>query len=188
MIIDTLKQRRSHFRKEFNGKKVNSDVIDYLIECAHQAPSHKLTYPWRFKVFSGNSLKDWSQKVIEIYKTNTPIELQNEMQIQKMKDIPSEVSHVIALCMKRDEAARVPEIEEVCAVACAIQNIYLGLLDFPNVGGFWSTGNGTFSPQMHEYLNLAVNDKCLGFFMIGSVSIKRTMASRPDVSEFVEWI
>lgn len=187
-ILEILKTRRSHFRKEFTGNKVENSVIDYLLECAHQAPTHKLTYPWHFKVFHKESLQDFTNTLLEITLKDSLSDPMAEAKAEKIAKIPDEVSHVIAICMKRDEALRVPEIEEVCAVACAVQNMYLGLLNFDNVGGYWSTGAIAFSPNIHSFLKLSTNDKCLGFFYVGHIANKRTQAGRPPVQNHVEWM
>ncbi|MCO6494610.1 MAG: nitroreductase [Bacteroidetes bacterium] len=188
-ILEILKSRRSHFRKEFTGERVSDDIIKYLLDCAHQAPTHKLTFPWFFKVFSENSLQKLCDEILKIHLNSFP--QSNEIEdtrIQKIKQIPSEVSHIIAVCMIRDKERRVPEIEEICAVACAVENIYIGLLNFPNIGGYWCTGNGASTEQMHHYLNLSKEDKCLGFFMIGKINNRRTRSNRPLVDSYTEWI
>lgn len=186
-ILEILKTRRSHFRKEFSGQTVDNSVIDYLLECAHQAPTHKLTYPWRFKVFHKESLQSLVNKFLEITIKNSPSDPLTKAQVEKIAKIPHEASHIIAICMKRDEALRVPEIEEICAVACAVQNIYLGLLNFKHVGGYWSTGTLAHSMEVHSYLNLSEQDKCLGFFYVGHIENKRTQANRPHATDYIDW-
>jgi nitroreductase len=186
-ILNQVKQRRSHFRKEFTGEKITQEEINYLLECSIHAPSHKNTFPWRYIVFSEDSLRDFSKKIIEIYKQRTPLEMQNPEQIENFEKLPSQVSHLIAIVMKRDEAKRVPEIEEICSVACSVQNMYLGLNDLENVGGFWSTGMFCFTEQMHAFLELGSEDKCMGYFILGKVNQKRQQAPRPDFSTFVQY-
>jgi len=188
-ILSLLKKRRSHFRKEFTGKQIEDEKINYLLECAQQAPSHKLTLPWYFKVFSKQSLESLTNELLRIDRIYRDNEDPNKETIEgKIKSIPQDTSHVIAICMKRDPAKRVPEWEEIAAVACAVQNMYIGALQWPEVGVYWGTGNHFSSVELHAYLHLKEEDKCLGFFFIGEVTNKRYQASRPPISLNSEWL
>lgn len=185
-ILEILKQRRSHFIKEMNGNSVPKEVIETLIESAHQAPSHKLTYPWHFMIFEGSAKQKLLKKSLEIM-TQTPGSDPNKIQ-QKIEAIQKQSACIIGILLKRDPMERVPLTEEICAVSCAVQNMYLALLDFEHVGGYWSTGLGTFSNEMHAYLGLKENDLCLGFFIVGEITQKRTASNRPPYTQHREWV
>ena len=53
--LSTIQKRRSVFPSEFNGQTIPNEVVLKLLECAHTAPSHRLTQPWSFMVFSGSA-------------------------------------------------------------------------------------------------------------------------------------
>ena len=50
-----IKKRRSILPNQFNGQPINRETIVELLNNANTAPTHKLTQPWIFKVFSGKS-------------------------------------------------------------------------------------------------------------------------------------
>ena len=54
---------------------------------------------------------------------------------------PFNVSHMILIGMKRQARPdkRLPEWEEICAVAMSVQNMHLMLTSLSQVGGFWSS-------------------------------------------------
>jgi nitroreductase len=52
-----IKSRQSIYPNQFNGRIIPEDVILELLENANHAPSHKMTQPWIFKVFCGDSKK-----------------------------------------------------------------------------------------------------------------------------------
>ena len=56
-----VRQRRSVFPKDYTGEKVDDSIILQLLENANWAPTHKLTEPWRFKVFCGDGLKRFAE-------------------------------------------------------------------------------------------------------------------------------
>jgi hypothetical protein len=63
----------------------------------------------------------------------------------------TQVHSYIALCMLRHEA--VPEWEEMCAVACAVQNLVLQATAL-GVAGYWSSWQPVArdAPAMHQFL------------------------------------
>ena len=48
-------------------------------------------------------------------------------------------SHVIVICMERQESAKIPEIEEIEAVACSVQNMALTAAAY-EICSFWGSG------------------------------------------------
>jgi len=76
--------------------------------------------------------------------------------------IANKSSHIIAIIMKRDTDERVKEIEEIAAVACAVQNMMLVATE-KGLANIWSTGGLTYHPKMKEYLGFSKKDKVMGF-------------------------
>lgn len=187
-ILSLLSKRRSHFRKEFTGEKIEDSKIEYLLECAHQAPSHKLTFPWHFIVFSDKGLQQLAEKLIAIEEKKDTDPIKKSNAIENFQRLPTEVSHAIAICMKRDDLKRVPESEELFATVCAVQNMYIGLLEFEDIGGYWGTGANLLTTEMHSFLNLKEEDKCIGYFFVGKLKQKRTESSRPNWKNNTHWI
>jgi len=54
-ISSIIRSRQSTCPNEFNGKIISEKIIIKLLENANCAPTHKMTQPWIFKVFCGNS-------------------------------------------------------------------------------------------------------------------------------------
>ena len=97
---------------------------------------------------------------------------------------PLLASHIIALGMKRD--TRVPEVEEIAAVSCAVQNIYLSITAY-GYGGYWTTGGVTNNPDAKPFFGLGEADRLLGFFYVGVVGVPSVAGKRIPVEEKVEW-
>lgn len=180
-ITNLIETRRSHFAKEFNGAIAPKSLIETLVNNANWAPSHKLTMPWHFVVFEGNSMQTLINKILEIQTNQNPT--LEEDKISKIKNIPQKVSHIIAICLK--PSFIVPLWEEYCSIGAAVQNMYLTLNTQNDFGGYWTTGNATNSNEMKEFLGLEKAHEHLGFFFIGGLDQKRTLANRNAVS--VEW-
>ena len=181
------RNRRSTFPDQFEpGKKIDDAVINEIITNATWAPNHGREEPWYFTVFTGEGLQKLSDFQSGLYKELAG-ENFKEITYSKLQQNPLKASHVIAIGMKRSTNKNIPEIEDIEAVACAVQNIYLSVSAY-GLGGYWTTGGITYREQAKSFFGLEENDKLLGFFYIGYVAIPSTGATRLPLEEKVNWI
>jgi nitroreductase len=176
-LDELIQGRRSHFVKEFNGLPVPEDLIARMLENARWAPSHKLTLPWRFRLFEGAEKTALCNAMEQYYLQNTPAESFDERKLSKIRTYAFKVSHIISIGF--EPSGKVPEWEELAATAMAVQNMYLTLTDHPHAAGYWTTGNGAGSDFMKQQTGLPDNAVQLGFFFVGMVDEKRYEAERP---------
>jgi len=189
-VESIMKSRRSLYPAQMDGSKTIPDEdIWKLLEVANYAPTHKLTEPWRFKVFSANKVKDFYNLLIEV---NSELFSVDEMRkkAEKLNAKSEVVSHVVVLYLKRDPQERVPAEEEAYACACAMQNMLLAMNSL-NIIGYWGTGKAAGSDRMKKALELGEDDKCIGFLQLGVPKIlppENTKRVPGNVKEKVEWI
>jgi nitroreductase len=182
-----VRSRRSTFPKQFAaGEPVDETIIRQLLENATWAPNHGRTEPWQFVVFTGEGLQKLSTFQSELYKESAG-EKFKEATYENLRANPLKASHVIALCMKRDPNKKFPEIEEIAAVACAVQNIYLTVTAY-GVGGYWTTGGVTYNPKAKEFFGLGEDDKLMGFFYVGQIAVPSPEGKRQPVEEKIVWV
>lgn len=183
-----LQNRRSIYPYQFKkNKKVPDEIIWQILENANRAPTHKLTQPWRFIVFSGEGLKEFADFQVQQYKELAGDSFK-EKKVKNLAEYPLMSSHVIAIAMKRTIAISIPEEEELLAVGCAIENIYLSLTAY-GLGGYLSTGSVSFLNKSKHYFGLEENDKLVGVFFIGyPAEIRNPLSKREAVKEKVKWV
>lgn len=186
-LTEALQTRRSVFTKHFTGEEVPKDVIEKALINAHWAPTHKKTEPWRFVVFSKDSISEYIETV-EMYLNTVQFETKEKEQIKRKKlvELRANVSHIIACYMKRDSKERVPKIEEICSTAAAIHNLLLTIHEH-GYGGYWSTGNGAYSQEMRNFLELDQEDEILGFCYIGVPDSTERTSHRSPIESVVQW-
>jgi len=144
-----IRERRSIFPKQYDaGKHVDDAIIRQMLENANWAPTHKLTEPWRFTVFTGKGLQTFA--------------------------------------MKR-HAENIPEFEEIAAVACAVQNMYLTAAAY-HIGCYWTTGGVTNNEAAKPFFDLDTADKLLGFLYVGIIAVPSPAGKRGPIEEKVKWI
>lgn len=186
-INELIRERRTIYPEQFSSRKVHKEQIEVILNNGQWAPTHGNTQPWRFKVFMGEEHRqELSQELGKIYQTVVPEDLQNDQKLAKLMRRPMITSAVIAVSMERQPEEKILEMEEIEAVACAIQNMHLTCTAY-GLGAFWSTPKIIYTQQMNAYLGLGEKDKCLGLFYIGYPEIEWPKAHRRPLDYTTEW-
>lgn len=182
-----IRNRRSVFPDQFEqGQQVPDEVIEEILINATWAPNHGRNEPWLFTVFTGPGLSRLAEFQSTLYKTEAGDNF-NETTFLKLQKQPLKASHIIAIGMKRGANKRIPELEDIEAVACAVQNIYLSVCAY-GLGGYWTTGGITYKESARPFFGLGEEDKLLGFFYIGYVAVPSGTANRAPLSEKTIWV
>lgn len=183
-----LRHRRSVYPKDYTGERVDDAIIRQMLENANWAPTHKLTEPWRFVIFTGEGLKKLADFQSECYKRVTTADgTFKEDRFKNLQTKPFESSHIIAIGMKRDANKSVPEWEELAAVFCAVQNMYLTATAY-GIGCYMSTGGITNFKEAKEFFGLGIEDKLCGFLNVGMPKGSVPDGKRKNIQEKVTWV
>lgn len=185
---DLIKSRRSVFQQQYSGERVDDNIVQQMLENANWAPNHKMTEPWRFIVYTGDGIHQLAEAQAALYKKVTTEDgTYKEDRYQSLLTKPLLSSHIIAVGMRRDEKKSVPEIEEIGAVYCAVQNMYLTATAY-GVGCYLSSGGITYFDEARELFGLRADDRLLGFLHIGIPKGPLPEGKRRPVSEKVIWV
>ncbi len=183
-----IHRRRSIFPEQYTGEVIDRDVVRRILEHATCAPTHKRTEPWRFSVFMGKGLARLASLQSACYKTVTEADgTYKEERYQGLRNKPFKSACVIAIGMKRDERKSVPEVEEIGAVFCALENIYLSTAAH-GLAGYFSTGGVTYFEQAKALFGLGPGDRLLGFFNLGVPKEWSPAHERKPVDTVTQWI
>ena len=186
-ITEIIRQRRSITPEQFAPRKVHREQLEVVLNNALWAPSHGMTQPWRFKVFTEGGMTRLQQFVPELYRKTTAAEKFNQAKFDRMSLRLEKTTVVVALCMERDPTGKIDEIEEIEAVACAAQNMMLTCTAY-GLGGFWSTPKLIYTEQMNTFLGIDEKDKCLGLFYIGYPAIEWPASHRIPLEYHTQWL
>lgn len=185
-INDLIRDRRTIYPEQYSTRVVHKEIIENLLNNAIWAPTHGMTQPWRFKVYRGEARVKLSEFLSETYKSFAGEKNFDQAKYQKLKNRPLLASAVIAICMQRDKDEKIPEIEEVEAIACAVQNMHLTATGY-GLGAFWSTPKFIYTSHANAFLGLGEKDKCLGFFYLGYPEISWPKGQRRPIEYLTEW-
>lgn len=187
--LELIKNRRSLYPAQMDPEnRIPEEDIWKLLELANYAPTHKLTEPWRFVVFSGDQVKVFYDRLFQVISQWFSVD-EMRKKASNFEERKEKVSHVIAIVMKRNKEEKIPVQEEEYATACAVQNMMLGMKPL-NIIGYWGSGKAAYSQEMHEFLDLGEADKCMGWLQLGVPKVLPPDASRRkpgDIKEKVIW-
>ena len=181
-INKIIRERRSVFPIQFNGEIINNSIIKEIVFNANTAPTHKITQPWLFKIFSSQSKKKLADEILRLKFGNEISKNEREKLMKKF----NLTSHIICICLDRSDEDLIPEWEEIAAVSMSVQNMWL-TCTANNLGCYWSSPK--IISKLGTFLNLRENQKCLGLFYIGKHNeLAKRFINKKDVNEKVEWL
>jgi nitroreductase len=188
IVLNNIRNRRTIKPKEFLQETVSEEIIDDILESANWAPNHGRTEPWRLTVFTGEGISKTYVEIINKVFAETPDHLKKPEKLAKWTGNAPYASHIIAFGVKRTENCVLPHVEEVCAVACAAQNMMLTATAH-GVASYWSSGIAHMPTAAAEFGLTGSEDQMLGFLHLGLVDSGIGAGERKSpVDTKVNWI
>ncbi|HEY9009173.1 MAG TPA: nitroreductase [Ohtaekwangia sp.] len=188
LVNSLIRNRRSVYQQHYTGERVDDEIVTQMLENARWAPTHKLTEPWQFVVFTGEGLRKLGEAQATVYKKVTEADgTFKEERYQNLLTKTTLSSHIIAVGMKRDDKKSVPEVEEIGAVFCAVENMYLTAAAY-GIGCYLSTGGITYFEAAKELFGLGDDDKLLGFLHIGIPKAAIPDSKRKPIEDKSVWV
>ncbi|MES2653570.1 MAG: nitroreductase [Bacteroidota bacterium] len=183
-LSQLIKNRRSIFPASYIQKEIPITVIEQILESANYAPTHKLTQPWRFVVIRKEAKTRLGTTLAQLYKEKAGASnfLQKKHDSFTQKTAQADCILAINIQFHPD---KVPNWEEIAAVACSVQNIAL-TAESLNVGGYWSSP--PLIDDLDDFLGLNENEKCFGLFYMGYHNEEIREANRTPITDKIKWI
>lgn len=186
-IHQAIRLRRSLKPEQLRPDPVDRALLEQLFEAANWAPSHGLTEPWRFIVFSGASRQAFAEAVVTTMSPEgqAPLAADDPARIGTIERL-SKIPVIVAIVSASSSNPKIVEHEELLSTAMAVQNMHLTARAL-GLGGFWSSGKKAFDPRMAEFLGLSAPARCLGFFYVGWPAVPWPEGQRRPALEKVTW-
>ncbi len=148
------------------GRDIPHDLLVEILEDAHWAPTHGLTQPWRLHVFTGEGRVRLADALQSLYAATTPAaEIQPE-KMAKLREGPLQAPICIAVAGLTDSGGKISRLDELCATACAVQNLLLSAHQ-RGIGSFWSTPPVTCHEAFARWLGLDQRHTPMGLVYLG---------------------
>lgn len=194
--LPSLEQTSALIRHRRSIKPVDMDpdrpvdraLLLELLENANWAPTHGLTEPWRFRVFEGEARATLAAAMQRTYRQVTPEAEFREDKFAKLGRNPTLPPTVLVCWMERRGAPKIPEVEEIEAVACALQNFMLSAAS-AGLGSFWSSPPLLESAAFQKWLGIGKEDRCVGLLYLGwpKPGAAWPKSARKPIEEKLSW-
>ncbi len=152
-VFDIIRRRRSIGK--MTAQQPSREQIERLLEAAIHAPNHHKVEPWKFFVLAGKVRTELGAVMAESLAARmaetTSEKAQAILNKERNKLLRSPV--VIVVAAERPLLPKVVEIENVAAVAAAVQNMLLTAEEM-GLACMWRTGDAAYDPQVKKWLGL----------------------------------
>lgn len=143
------------------------EVIAAAIAAAEAAPDHGRLRPWRFIVLEGEARQVLGRAMGEALKQRDPATTLEAAEAESKKPLRAPLIIVVAAVLTSGH--KVPEIEQLMAVAAAAQNLQLALHE-AGFGVQWKTGPAAYDASVKQALGLAPENHIVGFMYAGTIA------------------
>ena len=174
-----------HSQGKVKPAPVPRAMIEKLLEAAVQAPNHYKVRPWRFVVLMGDGLKKLGDVMAASQQERHP-EFPAEA-FDKCRALPLRAPVIIAVGVDKPTESKVLEIENVAAVAAAIQNLLLAAHAM-GLGTKWRTSEWARDAKVKEFLGFEPDQHIIGFIYLGYPEFVSEPAPRPSFEDRTVWM
>lgn len=184
-VTDLIRDRRSISPDQYSSRKVHREIVELILTNATWAPSHGMTQPWRFTAFVGEGMKEIGPKLSQWYQQAAG-ESFSQAKFDKLVRRGEWVTALIVVGMVPDPSGRISIADERCAVACAVQNMYLTCTAH-GIGGFWSTPKFMKLDEVRNVAGLPENGEVMGLFYLGYPAEEWPKSHRKPLEYVTTW-
>jgi len=186
-VFETIVRRRSIGK--MTGQRPTRQQIEHILEAATHAPNHRKTEPWKFFVLAGDARAALGEVMAEALalrlEDTTHDKVAAMLQKERTKLLRSPV--VIVVVAERPMQPNVIEIENVEAVAAAVQNMLLTAEEM-DLAAMWRTGDAAYDPRIKQWLGIAAEDHIVAFVYLGYPAIPKLDRHPIPVTEKTQWL
>ncbi len=151
------------------------------LEAAAAAPDHGKLVPFRFLIVRGEGrrkLASLLERALLSERDSPP-----PGELEKMRTNPLRVPLVlIAWAELRPDHPKIPEIEQIEAVAAAVENLLVAI-HATGFGAKWATGFPAYSPTVRQGLGLPATGRIVAIIYVGTPKAEQALPPRPAVAD-----
>jgi nitroreductase len=147
-------------------RQVPADVLREILVDATWAPTHGMTQPWRFNVFTGPSRERLAGGLESLYDQLTSPADRRPDKRGKLRSNALGAPVAIAVSVRFNPESNISELDELAAVCCAVENLLLSAHQ-RGLGTFWSSSPVTCDAGFAAWLGQGDDHRPMGMVFMG---------------------
>jgi nitroreductase len=180
-LIEGIESRTSALKLTAPGP--TRPHIEQIIKAGTRAPDHGRLRPWRFIVVEGDARARLGEAMANILRAKMPDATQQQLDAEAGKVMRAPTIIVVAAKIMK---GKIPELEQLAAVAAATQNMFLAAHAL-GYGAMWKTGAVAYDRNAKELLGLAAEDHIVGLLYLGTTAQAGPLVAAP-LDGVVRWL
>lgn len=171
-VMEIIARRRSI--SKMTAERPTREQIERILEAATHAPNHHNTQPWKFFVLAGQSRAELGAIMAEslLARSGDLDSEKGRAKLEKERNKLMRAPVVIVVTAEYPQQNNVVEVENVEAVAAAVQNMLL-VAEELGLAAMWRTGDAAYDPRVKQWFGLAPEDHIVAFLYLGYPAIPR---------------
>jgi len=165
-VFEVIKARRSvgKMKPDLPARQ----TIERILEAATYAPNHHEVEPWRFFVMSGKVREELGEIMAERLAQKLGETRSEKAQAALIKERSKllRAPVIIAVASLKPNQPKIVDIENVEAVAAAIQNMLL-VAQEEGLVSIWRTGDPVYDPKIKAFFGIEPEEHLVGFVYLG---------------------
>jgi nitroreductase len=142
------------------------EQLERIIQVASRAPDHGRMKPWRVRIVNGAARDAFATAVAEARRARLP-NMTDDQIVSERDKIRRSPSIVVIGCAVQKDIPKVPEIEQVAAVAAAVENMFLAAHAM-GFGVMWKTGPAAYDDRVKAAVGLTPDDHIVAILHLGT--------------------
>ena len=172
-VFECIQSRASAIRLGEPGP--TREHLDTILRAGIRAPDHGRLRPWRFVVLEGDARLKLADAMAETLRRKMPQATEAQLAAERAKPMRAPTIIVAAARITR---GRIPEIEQVAAVAAGVQNMFLTAHAL-GYGVMWNTGDAAYDDHVKTALGLLPEDHIVAMLYLGTIITPGKVVSFP---------
>jgi nitroreductase len=172
-LLEAIQSRVSALKLTAPGP--SPEHLEQILRAGLRAPDHGRLKPWRFVVLEGDSRFKLADAMVEMFRRKAPQAAQTQLDAERAKPMRAPTIVVVAA---RISKGKIPEIEQIAAVAAGVQNMFLAAHAL-GYGAMWKTGAAAYDAEVKTTLGLLPEDHIVALLYLGTIATPGTVVPLP---------
>jgi len=160
------------------------EQIERILSAAVRAPDHGKLAPWRFVVLDGAARAVLGDAMAQALMAMMPAASETQLAAERSK--PFRAPTIIAVAAHLTHGHKVPDHEQIQAVAAAVQNMFLATHAL-GLGAMWKTGKPAETDLVKQALGFDTDDVIVAFLYVGTNAVAGPRRAA-NTEGLVRWI